>query len=194
MSNMELASHIGLWVFMLVLYGAVFLLYRYLGDRVRTRGEKPIGPPVGEPIAPINLQTVQGTSLQIGLTTYETQVLFFAAAGCKACDKVSSLLAALTEQHRHSVETVVIFAGGLDQAITFSQKLPKHVRVVVDSESSVARGWKIGITPFVMTLRGIDGVLLLSDIAGREINLKYAFNLRATENAVGEIPVVRHAT
>jgi thiol-disulfide isomerase/thioredoxin len=154
MSGLLLFSHVALWGLMIVLYIAVFLLYRHLGSGILDSPEtlNNQGPPLKEKPPRLELISLHNERLNLGDVFGRPRVVVFAATGCQSCEKMQPHLYALATGSREKTDTIVVFNGEESEARKFSNGSEAPVAVVADPGFKQTRKWKIRSTPYAVCL------------------------------------------
>lgn len=145
-STLQIASHIGLWTIMIVLYAAVYLLYRHVAlQQASTHRDN--GPSLNEPLR-FNLKTIDGTMYPLGNIS-KPHVLFFGEQRCATCTKMEPFLRNLSHSHPQ-ITLVVVYSGDTGAAREFTAQMTNDVRVIADPTGELRHMWQIHAVPFAV--------------------------------------------
>lgn len=151
-------SNVAHWALTVFLFVAVFLLYRHLGREgaakalAKEAALRRQGPQVGSEVA-LTVTTIDGATHELTPSPNEQaarpQLIFFAAQGCKACEKVRPHLATLASSHAE-LDVVVIKGANSENTRKYVRDMPDRTLVVADVNRELFRHWGIDSTPFAV--------------------------------------------
>lgn len=148
------ASHIGLWSLMLLLYVAVFLLYRHVGRQAtehRLEGRQ--GPGLDRAPLTLKVDTIRDDSVVLGAISERPSVVIFAAPGCSLCQRLRGQIQSLASDNAWRLNTFIIFRGDKEQAGDYTAgAFESTLSVVSDPDFRHAYRWEIVTVPFGVLL------------------------------------------
>lgn len=167
-------SQVILWILITVLYVAVFLLYRHLGEQFveSQRREDAQGPNLNERVDAV-LVTVDGT--EHSLTNGRGNVILFASGSCESCTRVKPFIGEFAR--KTDVATVVAYAGELSAAAAYAKDVSGIA--VSDTRSEFARSWKVPGTPYLVAVDS-TGVIRRKGSAGSRETVREFFKAAGT--------------
>lgn len=145
-------SNVALWTLVLLLFGAVFVLYRHVGQQLTDSPEGRLaqGPEPGTRLPDVRLMDVRGKHVELANGTLPT-FLLFVSTSCEPCLEILPYFRAFADDHRGSLQHVIMTRGNTDSEVDeFARQFGRNVRVVADN------GWKLGsrlritATPFAV--------------------------------------------
>jgi hypothetical protein len=166
-----LVSYLILWALVGVLTLAVFGLYHHFGEMYLSsrEGRSAQGPSRDELLPGARVTDVDGQDVAIGAQG-AAQVLLFASTTCRLCKELTEDLAALASEG--AVDVIVICSGEGSRVRQWAGQLDP-CRVVLDSGLRLATRYRIGITPFFVSVAS-DGVVRERGIVNDALGLEYA--------------------
>ena len=146
--NSLILSQIGLWIVVVVLYIAVFMLYRYLGEQVNARQseEKNFGPKLDE-AASATLVAVDST--EHSLDDGRARVILFAAPRCSHCARIQPIVKEAAAKSK-AVETIVAYMGESSPAAKYAEAVSGIA--VSDPKNEFGKIWNVAVTPFFVAV------------------------------------------
>ncbi len=150
------ASYAVLWGLVLVLCLVVVALARQIGTlhlRLGPRGALEMddeGPPLGEPLAAIEAETLDGKHITVGDAS---QLILFSSPGCRMCEEILPALPVLARS-RELDPIVVTDVDREETALAYSNR--KGMAIV--SGVDITATYEIPGTPFVLVVDG-DGIV-----------------------------------
>jgi len=166
------ATYAVLWILVLIIAAAVFLLFhmegqRYLDSRA---GRREQGPAREQALDPATWPGLDGEPVGVPERGMPN-LLVFAATGCEPCGALRPHLDTFARSHSELSVTVVC-AGRVVDVRGWTAGLDERIRVIPDVDGRITAGHRIGVTPFSVTVdeRGVvrekgivnDGVALAS--------------------------------
>lgn len=146
-------TYILLWGLVVILFAALFFLYRHLGQGLlnSTEGRMRQGPEPGTRLPSIQLQALDGRVVRLGARLAQPVFVFFASPTCEPCRRALDALSAFARQYQTTLETVLVCGGTTKEEVTiFATALPDHVRVVPDTSWSLGTRLRVSSTPFAI--------------------------------------------
>jgi hypothetical protein len=146
-------TYAALWTIVVVLFAAVFFLYRHIGQGLleSREGRASQGPKVGARLPSVRLQTLDRTPIHLGESRSRPRLLFFASSTCEPCRRALEPLASFAQQHRATLDTVFVCGGRTEQEVTqLAASLPTSVCVVADTRWILGSRLRISSTPFAL--------------------------------------------
>jgi len=175
-----------LWILVAIFAVALLALYHHFGEMYLNsrEGRDQQGPEVGTLLAGAQLVGVDGGSVSV--PPGRPALLLFMSTDCKLCGRLRDLIAEFAERHLQ-VETVVVCAGQASQVREWAARIDGRLPVGIDPQHRLAARYRIGMTPFVVGVRGDGSVVLrglFNDIDGLELAAEQL------EREVGLRPIV----
>lgn len=162
MTNLMIASQIGLWILVGFLVVAVFGLARQIGllhRRVPASGARMTsqGPAIGDPAPALDMADVNGIAVTLGAVRSRETLLIFISPTCAACAELLPAVHTVARGEAHRLEIVLVSIGRDDQAnreyaATASDGLP------LVAQPSVSEAYFVLSAPYAV-LVGADGVV-----------------------------------
>lgn len=145
-------TYIALWVLVIVLSLAVFLLYRYHGRMLLNsrEGRATQGPDLYKPLPNIRMRTFNETVIQLGQLQARPLFIFFAQTTCNPCQEARAVLSQFAERYQETVETVLVCAGSKQEVMMFAANLPHIIQVVPDPHGKLFAQFRVSSTPFAL--------------------------------------------
>lgn len=156
-----------LWVLLIVLSYAVFVLYRHFGQMYASsaRGRTEQGPDVGSALLSIGRSDMAGRDVL--LPARQPAVILFASIACTLCSEIRDQLDAL-ESYSDRVTMVVFCAGGVRDVRAWAERTPPFVHVVHDVKEAAANHYKVNTLPFAIAVGTESAVRAKSIVNGRD--------------------------
>jgi thiol-disulfide isomerase/thioredoxin len=151
-NNLLVFSYLANWILLVVLYAAVFLLYRHFGGQLAERkkaqaqSDEMTGPKINETVA-LKLKTVDGVLYEMGSDSRRPNVIVFGSVGCGHCEKARPILEALAMEHK-AVSVVVVYAGDSESTRHFAGGLTSDIVAVSDPDRELMGIWNVRGTPY----------------------------------------------
>lgn len=161
MSNVVFwAAFTALWVLVLGLVVAVFLLYRYHGRMLleSREGRANQGPALDKPFPEVRARDVHARVMDIGQPSDRARFVYLAQTTCQPCKEARDALGVFAAQHRATVDTVLVCSGGAREVAEFAADLPDAVQVVPDVRNEWRSQLRVSISPFAVILDR-DGIV-----------------------------------
>ena len=149
-SNVLLISNVAIWVLLLILYAAVFLLYRHFGEALlrRTRMLEGAGPKIDDQLD-VTLMTVNGTGYRLGQDSGRPHVILFGSAQCSHCERVKPIVRDLIPPD-DSVGLILVYLGDQKSTLNYATAISDSVIAVSDPTGELGRVWKVPGTPYAV--------------------------------------------
>jgi methylamine dehydrogenase accessory protein MauD len=153
------ASYVVLWLVVAVLCATVVALARQVGTlhlRLGPRGALELdeeGPPLGEPIDPVELADLDGDPVTIA-SPGEAQLLLFVSPGCSVCEQVLPALAAVADDGGMAPYVI----SDADAEHTARALGGRRLRAPLVAAGGLARSLDVPGTPYALVLDS-DGVV-----------------------------------
>lgn len=161
MTEALVVSNIVLWVVVLALLLAVLALARQVGilyERVAPMGALMLdhGPKVGDLAPVLELTTLAGGSLKLGLVAgKKSQLLFFLSPTCPVCKKLLPVLKSVRNVEAKWLDIVLASDGNMPEHAEFYRKAGlAEFPYVLSTELGMA--FKVGKLPYAVLI-GDDG-------------------------------------
>lgn len=147
-------SYIALWTFMLVMVGAVFILYRYLGSQfLGTRdGHMRQGPALYKRVPPLTLKGLHGETVAIARPGGRSQLVIFASLHCPSCAQLMKVLPALMHAYSSVLDVLFVCEGTVNDVREFTAAIPHDIPVLADARGFVTSSYKVAIMPYALTI------------------------------------------
>jgi hypothetical protein len=154
MTSLVWATYIALWVLVLVLFAAVFLLYRYHGQALLDNRESRVnqGPKINSRMEDLQLRDLTGAVWQLGTSISRPQFVFFSSTQCRPCGQMLQTLAAFAEHHKADLDTFMLCRGDNESITAFAQDLPESVTVLPDPKWDTGVRLRVSSTPFALII------------------------------------------
>ncbi|HUQ46729.1 MAG TPA: redoxin domain-containing protein [Gemmatimonadaceae bacterium] len=167
MSAPFIFSYALLWIVVILLSIALFILYSHVGKRLLSshEGHAMQGPELEKRIQPQVLSAVTGSPVTIGGASPRPRLVIYSSAKCEPC---RDLLRGLPEAVGHfgdRVDTFLICSGKVAEVRAFAADVPNQVTVCVDEEDEVADSYRILRTPYALSVDR-EGVLRYKGVPG----------------------------
>lgn len=146
-----------LWTLVVILFVAVFVLYRHLGQELLVGQERRMaqGPSVGSPLPSLELRDIHGDAVNLIGTRTRAALLFVATTSCRPCRDALPALGEFAERYAATIETVIACRGrNREDVVEFTTSLPDSVRIVADTQWRVGTALRIATTPFALIADG----------------------------------------
>jgi thiol-disulfide isomerase/thioredoxin len=143
---MFLVSYVALWMLFVILFVAVYLLYRHFGRQLleKKAADDAQGPVVNEMVR-VSLETIDGKRIDVGPEVERAFVIAFTAPRCPGCRMIQPLLRDAAMDGR---DIVVVYHGDVQSTRTYVEGMPASVRAVSDPGRELSRMWRVRVTPF----------------------------------------------
>ena len=186
-------SYFALWILTLVLFAAVFFLYRFHGQMFVHSAEGRInqGPNLDHFLPKLTVRDLDGAEMFLGGGNARQQLIFLASPKCRPCARARSDLKTFAETYRQQIQTVIVCSGDSHQVAKFTKVLSSQVRVVHDPKWDIGTAVRVTTTPFafIVDKQGIVRAKGMPDnLEGFEwfVNQSVAFSDQPTlSNEVG---------
>jgi hypothetical protein len=167
MSAALTASVYVVWVLLILLSYAVFVLYRHFGQIYVSspRGRAEQGPDIGSALLSIGRTDMSGRD--VVLPTRQPAVVLFVSIGCSLCSEIRDQLDGL-ESFSDRVTAVAFCAGALQDVRAWADRSPGFVQVVRDVKGAAANQYKVNTLPFAIAVGAEGAVRAKSIINGRD--------------------------
>lgn len=144
-------TYAALWVLVIVLFAAVFFLYRYHGQMLLNsrEGRKAQGPELNVAFPSIRIQDLAEEVTHVGPPS-GFQFFFFASTKCQPCRQARVALGLFAEQYKAVVETYLICRGSHQEVASFAKELPASIKIVPDRQGKLSTELRISSTPFAL--------------------------------------------
>jgi len=145
-------SYATLWIVVIVLFTAVFLLYRYHGQLLLNslEGRTSQGPQVGKRLLTARLRGLNGMTFQLEYPLVRPLLILFASTTCEPCRQARHAFSAFAEQHKAILDTLLVCRGNDQGVAEFAQDLPKSIWIVPDRHWSLGTRLRVSTTPFAL--------------------------------------------
>jgi methylamine dehydrogenase accessory protein MauD len=178
-----IASNIALWLLVAVLCVAVIALTRQIGvlyERVAPAGALMMGqgPKVGEVAPALELEDLEGRSLQIGgkSATGRSTLVFFLSPSCPVCNSLIPVLKSMRRDEASWLDIVLASDGERDQQAAFIEaKQLAEFRYVLSTELGMT--YQVGRLPFAVLIDQ-EGVLRAKGLTNSREHLESLFEAR----------------
>lgn len=186
--DLLIISNVLLWCIVILLFIAVFFLYRHVGDALNRRTKdspENTGPKIGSRIQS-RLTMVNGGFHEIG-SGHEglPSVILFAGHYCRFCQDARPGVSTLAKQYRQDVRLVVVFNGKSEHAQSYVRDMDDAVVLVCDEKKELSELWSIKGVPFAV-VTDINGIVLAKGLASAIDKLnsyfEIAFNAQRPKN------------
>jgi hypothetical protein len=150
MNGIFAISYALLWVLIVVLYAAVFLLYRHIGQQL-SHQEQTFGPRL-DVAANLTLSTIDGTTYGLGPDNSKRgRLVVFAAPTCANCERVRPRIQQRFDKDRRP-DLVIVYSGDEIQTRRFAANFRSDTVVVADPSGELARLWRVPGTPYAVVI------------------------------------------
>jgi len=154
-------SYVLLWLTVLTLACAVYLIFRYLGTMISSKGRRgEEGPELGQEIRSRVIEDIQGVSWILGRSSKQLQLIFFVSTDCRSCKRAMPFLAMLSEKRQSVLETILICRGKMKSLPRLVERLPPTVKVVKDEYAKISTNLNISNVPFAILVDSSGAVLV----------------------------------
>lgn len=151
-------SYAAVWVLLLVLAGAVLILFRFTVRAYRTQARYDIGdvgamigPPLDAGAPTLELRHLNGDSVSVGSATGSVHLVVFAKGACPKCTIALEVLRSFASEHARLTTTVV--CGGSRAAIEdCASRVRPPLTAVADLQWEGAKAWQVSAMPFGVLL------------------------------------------
>lgn len=147
---MFLVSYIALWCLTAVLFIAVMLMYRHVGQQLQSAADRRAqqGPAVDEQLE-VTLETLGGGTVAIGPQAAGPQLVAFTAPGCGTCNRIQPILRdVIATGKSNGRQVVVVHRADAERTRSYLRKMPSAVAVVADPEGALSKLWGVQATPY----------------------------------------------
>jgi hypothetical protein len=147
-------TYIALWALVLLLFAAVFFLYRHHGKMLLDSKEGRVsqGPELYKQFPSMRVRDMSGNTILLGRLSPQPIFIFFAQTTCKPCQEARAALAAFASKHQQMLETVLVCTGKVQEITEFAVSLPDAIRLVPDPHKDLLVQLRISSTPFAVIL------------------------------------------
>jgi methylamine dehydrogenase accessory protein MauD len=182
MTEALVVSNIVLWVVVLALLLAVLALARQVGilyERVAPMGALMLdhGPKVGDLAPVLELTTLAGGNLQVGLVAGKKgQLLFFLSPTCPVCKKLLPVLKSVRNVEAKWLDIVLASDGNMPEHAEFYRKAGlAEFPYVLSTELGMA--FKVGKLPYAVLI-GDDGLVRSKGLINSREQLESLFSAK----------------
>jgi len=152
MSFFFLASYIALWILVLTLIVAVFLLFHHFGQEYLKTAEarENQGPQIGATVEPISMLDYFGRAILIPAEVGGV-IVEFASTDCEPCNIVKPVLEALLDDYENI--SLLSFVAGDDASIAeWANSSPQTAQYIPDRDRTLMNEWNVIVTPFFVAI------------------------------------------
>lgn len=161
MSILFSVSYVLLWMIVILLSVALFILYSHVGERFLLKSREGFslhGPELTKRIEPHVLSDVSGFRITLGGSSPKPRLVIYVSTNCEPCRDLLNGLPEFVERYGRRVDTVLVCKGEVAEARAFAAGLPTEILVCVDENGDIAKSYHILMTPYALSLDG-EGVL-----------------------------------
>jgi thiol-disulfide isomerase/thioredoxin len=197
MSATFYASYAALWLLLLVLTTAVFVLYRHFGLMAlgTAEGVERDGLKIGQVAPALNAFTPDGRAFSWNPSPARATLLFFGAPDCGPCEEVLPFVSRLSHSlpADGDLEVVTVVIGTVESAREFAQMYDLPSLTLAEDGSGASDLYRVRVTPFAFVI-GADGRVLAKGLCSDPLRLRRVLDLGGleTEAAVLE-PAIEEA-
>jgi len=188
MNEALVVSQVILWVVVLALGIAVLALARQVGvlyERVAPAGALAMNASlkVGSRAPTLRVQTLAGTSLDIGASSERARLMFFLSPDCPVCKTLLPVLRSVARDERKSVELILASDGEIaeHQAFVRNEHLEPYAYVLSET---LGRTFGVSKLPYAVLLKE-DGTIASFGIVNSREHLESL--IEAKERGVASI-------
>jgi hypothetical protein len=165
-------TYLALWSLVIVLALAVLALYQHFGEMyLNSRdGRHAQGPDVGASLRSRSVASLDGSRVALP-TLGMPSLLLFMSTHCKVCGRLRGAVSAFSLSNPE-ITVVIICAGRRAQVQDWARPLDQAVRVVPDDRFQLAASYRVGVTPFLVTVDAQGKVVgrgIVNDRDGLEV-------------------------
>ncbi|MGQ0619592.1 MAG: thioredoxin-like domain-containing protein [Panacagrimonas sp.] len=188
MNEALIVSQVILWVVVLALGIAVLALARQVGvlyERVAPAGALAMNASlkVGSRVPTMRVQTLAGTSLEVGAASERARLMFFLSPDCPVCKKLLPVLRSVARDERKAVELILASDGEIAEHREFVRKEHLEPYSYVLSET-LGRTFGVSKLPYAVLLKE-DGTIASFGIVNSREHLESL--IEAKERGVASI-------
>ncbi len=186
-NDLFLVSYVVLWCLVVLLFIAMFLIYRYLGDFLTdpSKFRKSEGPAMSKKAPELLFLTGEETNVRLGSHSEHPTIVMLVAEGCSACETRMPYMQAFAAKFEAEVRTVIVFEGNEDGFLRYREALSSVAAVVFDKRYSLRKAWKISTTPFAVRLDENGTVTGKSILTSNKV-LEHFYVIRKSEEPEAE--------
>jgi thiol-disulfide isomerase/thioredoxin len=180
MSAAFYTSYAALWLLLLVITAAVFVLYRHFGLMAlgTAEGVERDGLKIGEVAPRLSAFTPEGRTFNWSPSPERSALLFFGAPDCGPCEEVlpfvSRLAHSLPDDRNLDIVTVVI--GTTESAGEFARMYDLPSLTLAEDGSGASDLYRVRVTPFAFVI-GADGRILSKGLCSDPLRLRRVLDL-----------------
>jgi hypothetical protein len=186
-------SYVLLWVLLGVVYLAVILLYRQLGQRELHEGHHSRGGLSLQEFPKLSLEAIDGSTYELGpgRTNGRPNIIFFGTDRCRSCDEVLPVLAERSQAHP-AVGLIAVYGASEETTRRMaSERLLPGTIAVADPERAVFASWNVVFTPYFVALNG-EGKVVGTGRSGAGSTLDDLFRVAQGQFPEGSTLVALH--
>lgn len=150
MSPLFLLSYAVLWLLVMALSVAVYVLLRHEGQLlIKSKSVRENqGPDIGSPLPQFNLRDYSGTRLDISANPGRPTLIVLAVENCQLCERALPALRDVAMERSDELNTTFVYPGTSADFERLRHNLTSLTRVVHDPRKSVIRRLRVTHTPF----------------------------------------------
>jgi len=169
MQTLVIGSYILLWVIVILLSLALFILYSHVGRRLLSsrEGHALQGPDLETRITPQVLADLDGVRRTIGGPSAKPTLVLYLSITCAPCRELIDAIPEAIQRFGEEIQTIVIVRGDPLQVMEMTARLPSDVIVCADNAGDLITTYRIMVTPFGLSLDR-RGVLRYKGVPGSD--------------------------
>lgn len=180
MTGTWLISYLALWLVVMLLLFALFVLARQIGllhRRIGPLGARMTnaGPAVGERVPALHAVDLQGRPVELGYTRGKQTLVVFVSATCTSCTELAPAIRSIWKSERATHDVVLVSLGGdetTNRAFVARHKL-SDIPYVVSSDLGLA--YQVLTTPYGLLIDQ-QGILRAKGIVNHLEHLESLLN------------------
>jgi thiol-disulfide isomerase/thioredoxin len=185
MSAAFYVSYAALWLLLLVLTAAVFVLYRHFGLMAlgTVEGVERDGLKIGEVAPTLSAYTLEGRTTNWSPDPERMALLFFGAPDCGPCEEVLPYVSRLAHSlpGGGDLDIVTVVIGSTDSADEFARTYDLPSLTLAEEGSGASDRYGVRVTPFAFVI-GADGRILSKGLCSDPLRLRRVLELGGLEN------------
>ncbi len=147
-------SYAVLWILVILLCGAVLVLYRYhgvmlLNNREGLAGQ---GPEIDKSIRSIELRDVTGRAILLGAPSKRPVFVFLGSPTCQPCKDAKPALVSFAKKYSTVVDILLISSGTQAGFSDYTAEMPNAIQVIYDPRNDVSSRLRVSYTPFAFII------------------------------------------
>lgn len=158
MTSIEVASHVLLWIAVILLFVSVLALARQIGllyEKFGVGGARIMnaGPQIGSPVPEFVHTDIRGRTITLGAERGKKTFILFISTGCATCAHLMPAIKALARAEKTTLEVILVaFGVSTEEAHRFvaEHEIDQDVPLVISNEAALS--YMVSIVPYALVI------------------------------------------